>query len=181
MYVAITRAKEKLWLTRSRSRYLYGRREPTMRSRFVEELKDELGIQDVRARYSGDFGYERRQSYNGYGSYGSRGNGSRTGDRISGEEGFTFGTAAKRPPALEPSRPQTPGGLQQTRSAATKSASGVELSRFTVGTKVRHPRFGTGVITARKNETTNLIVTVRFEVAGNKDLAAVLAPLTILE
>ena len=56
MYVAITRAREKLWLTRSRSRYLYGKREPTVRSEFIDELKDELGIEDVKARYAGDCG-----------------------------------------------------------------------------------------------------------------------------
>ncbi len=176
MYVAITRAKEKLWLTRSRSRYLYGRREPTMRSRFVEELKGELDLRDTGAR-----SYERRGSYNGYnGGYNSYNGGYNGGERSFGQgrgdredEGFSFGSA-KKPPAFEP-KPQT------AKPAATKSASGVELSRLTVGTKVSHPRFGRGVITARKNETTNLIVTVHFEMAGNKDLAATLAPLTVLE
>ncbi len=168
MYVAITRAKERLWLTRSMSRYLYGRREVTTRSRFVEELSGELGIHDVRARYSGDFGYPRR-------SAGAFPSGRRREERE--ESGFTFGTAAKRPPV-----PVPPAQRQSTsRPAPSKSTSGVELSRFTVGTRVSHPRFGTGVITARRNEETNLIVTVRFEVAGNKDLAAVLAPLTVLE
>ena len=46
--------------------------------------------------------------------------------------------------------------------------------------KVKHPRFGTGVITALRGNEANLIVTVKFDVAGNKDLAAALAPLEIL-
>ncbi len=162
MYVAITRAKENLWLTRSRSRYLYGRREPTMRSRFVEEIKDELGIRAEKPRYSG-YGYERR----GYGTYSSRFSESR------GEEGAVFG-GTHRPPAFTPAP-------SSSAPRASASASGVNFSRFTVGTRVRHPRFGEGEIVATRNESTNLIVTVCFQTAGNKDLAAALAPLTILE
>lgn len=44
MYVAVTRARERLYLTRSRSRYLYGKREPTARSRFLKELSSELSL-----------------------------------------------------------------------------------------------------------------------------------------
>lgn len=44
MYVAITRAKKELYLTRSKSRYLYGRRDLTAPSKFVSELAPELGI-----------------------------------------------------------------------------------------------------------------------------------------
>ncbi len=173
MYVAITRAKEKLWLTRSRSRFLYGRRQPTMRSRFVEELGDELGIGDVRARYSGDFGsYPGQRGYGGYRSY--PGGKSFGAERRGEEESFTFGKQAP-PPRSAPAE-RTPQAPRVTRTNA-----GVEISRFVVGAKVSHPRFGRGVIVAVRNGSGNPIVTVRFETAGNKDLAAVLAPLTVLE
>ena len=39
MYVAITRAKTNLYLTRAKSRYLYGNRSVTAESRFVKEIK----------------------------------------------------------------------------------------------------------------------------------------------
>ena len=39
MYVAVTRAKERLYLTRSKSRFLYGKRESTARSRFTERTR----------------------------------------------------------------------------------------------------------------------------------------------
>ena len=45
MYVAITRAERELYLTRSKSRYLYGRRDLTAPSKFIKELAGELGIQ----------------------------------------------------------------------------------------------------------------------------------------
>ena len=92
MYVAITRAKELLYLTRSKSRYLYGKREPTMRSRFLKELsgcvdlpremrRSPYGYSDyddpemygndayVGGRYETNDGYGRKNSY-GYGGYG---------------------------------------------------------------------------------------------------------------
>ena len=44
MYVAITRAEKELYLTRSKSRYLYGHRDITAPSKFINELASELGI-----------------------------------------------------------------------------------------------------------------------------------------
>ena len=58
--------------------------------------------------------------------------------------------------------------------------TGADLSRFREGARVRHPRFGEGVVTGVRGAGGNLIVTVHFETAGNKDLAAALAPLEVL-
>ncbi len=183
MYVAITRAREKLWLTRSRSRFLYGRREPTMRSEFIEELKEELKIPDVRAypRYSGDWG---RSYGSGYASAPRRfGRASEySGDD---ESGFTFGGMKKTTPAPTAAKTATtPAAPVRFGGIGTKptqpQTQGKDVSRFTVGAKVKHPRFGVGEITATRGAASNLIVTVKFEVAGNKDLAAVLAPLEII-
>ena len=66
MYVAITRAEKELYLTRSKSRYLYGHRDMTAPSKFVKELAAELGVK-VSApvyerprleRFYDDSGYE---------------------------------------------------------------------------------------------------------------------------
>ena len=179
MYVAITRAREKLWLTRSRSRYLYGRREPTARSEFIDELKDELNIIDRPARYTGDFGayssgyssYSR--SSGGYGGYNSFVNSApRRVGRASDEEpsGPVFGGASK------PVQNVRFGNIGVNKPAPAAK----DTSRFQVGVRVKHPRFGVGQITAVRGAESNLIVTVKFEIAGNKDLAAVLAPLEIL-
>ncbi len=70
MYVAITRAKERLWLTRSKSRYLYGKREPSMRSRFLKELASELDLpRETRRSPYGYDGYDDPESY-GNSAYG---------------------------------------------------------------------------------------------------------------
>lgn len=180
MYVAITRARERLWLTRSRSRYLYGKREPSMRSRFVDELKGELEIPETRAypRYSGDFG--GNSGYNGgYGGYARGGFGGGFGSapkRVGSyseqrEESYrTFGAGKPVPaPVSRPAPYQPPAPTPKK-----------DVSGFAVGTKVRHTRFGDGEIVAVRGQGGNLIITVRFDKAGNKDLAAALAPLEIL-
>ncbi len=176
MYVAITRAQRRLYLTRSKSRYLYGRREPTVRSRFVEELKDLLSIPEQRAypRYGGDFGGNAGYGYGGYrGGYGrSYGYGNSAPRRVGSarqEESLpTFGTGK---PPVRTSRP-TPAQPQAEKK---------DTSRFAVGTRVRHARFGEGEVIAMRGTRENLIITVHFASAGNKDLAAALAPLEILE
>ena len=52
MYVAITRAKDRVWFTRSKSRYLYGKREPTARSRFLKELSKHLQLPNETRQFS---------------------------------------------------------------------------------------------------------------------------------
>ena len=70
MYVAITRAKERLYMTRSKSRYLYGKREPTMRSRFLKELSSEVELPQEARRPSYGYGdWDDPESY-GNSAYG---------------------------------------------------------------------------------------------------------------
>ena len=122
-YVAITRAKQRIWFTRSKSRYLYGKREPTARSRFLKELSSELELpRETRAqslgygdyddpesygnssygggRYGANDDYGGRRTsfgggYSGYGSYGARG-GDRTNSSVTRSAwngGKSYGTS----------------------------------------------------------------------------------------
>ncbi len=108
MYVAITRAKERLYLTRSKSRYLYGKREPTARSRFLKELSSELDLpKEQKSRYDFDDEYESYGSYggskkSGYGSYGSSSYGNNYGGNSSygssGGYGSSYGGSTYKAP-----------------------------------------------------------------------------------
>ena len=42
MYVAITRAMKKLWITSAKKRMIYGQESPSILSRFVKEINDDL-------------------------------------------------------------------------------------------------------------------------------------------
>ncbi len=192
MYVAITRAKERLWLTRSKSRYLYGKREPTGRSKFVEELKDVLQLPKeklVYQRFTGDYDeydedYEQRgRGYGSYAGYAPRGYGSggtyasntrRVGtySETQKEQTFTTFGGSKKPP-------QRFGGVGMSAVKPPETPR-KDTSGYTVGTRVKHARFGEGTVIAVRGESKNLIITVHFQTVGNKDLAAALAPLEIL-
>ncbi|MCD8286119.1 MAG: UvrD-helicase domain-containing protein [Clostridia bacterium] len=81
MYVAITRAKDNLYFTRSRSRYIYGHREQTVASTFVKDLATDLGLFMRHGCYvQGGFGYTSSDpSGNQYGGPYSLNNGSQYG------------------------------------------------------------------------------------------------------
>ncbi len=185
MYVAITRAREKLWLTRSRSRYLYGRREPTALSQFVGELKSLLSLPEtpVSKRYSGDYygnggGYGFGRSVGGYANGSVRKVSTATAYQNKGaDEGFrTFGAGAKKPTVQTGAF----GNIGKRVTPAPAPSSEKDVSRFQVGVRVKHARFGEGEVVALRGSDKNMIITVRFQTAGNKDLAAALAPLEIV-
>lgn len=60
MYVAITRAKEKLYLTRSKSRFLYGHRQISMPSKFINELAPVLGIKPQARPVYNEYSYRSK-------------------------------------------------------------------------------------------------------------------------
>lgn len=172
MYVAITRARERLYLTRSKSRYLYGHREPSTRSEFVEELSDLLDLpaeRKIGVGYGYGSGGYNTKSYGGYGG-GFRGNGAvkRVGTYSApSEEGYkTFGSG----------KPKAQPAPRILNAAQPKK----EVPVFEVGMRVRHAKFGEGEVVATRGAQSNVIVTVQFASAGKKDLAAALAPLEIL-
>ena len=174
MYVAITRARKRLWLTRSRSRYLYGERSMTLPSRFIGELSKELGVEEPPAR----------ASYRGYGkSYG----------------GYTGAGAAYKRPFARPQRsedgyysdlpPEPPRAASAFSAAAAYRAGGAasspsapskDFSAFRAGVRVRHPKFGEGVIVSVRGSGKDMAVNVSFPGFGIKQLSVLIAPLQIL-
>ena len=139
MYVAITRAKERLYLTRSKSRYLYGKREPTARSRFLKELASEIELpKETRPTFRGygdwddpesygnsaygggryasndDYG-SRKTNYGGYGSYGDSSRQNSAASR-SAWSGNSYGSTSHGG--------TTYGGVSYGSQSATKKSSG---------------------------------------------------------
>ena len=222
MYVAITRAKERLYLTRSKSRYLYGKREPTARSRFLKELSSEIelpkelrrpsyGYSDYddpenygngsyaggryasndeysgrRSNFGGGYGSSYGGSYSGNSSYGGNayGGSSYGGGYGSGSapvkrstwNGGTYG-ARQTPTVEKESSGFTFGGVAKV---AKPTAAGKDLSVFQIGVKVKHPKFGEGMIVGVNGAGNNMILKVAFEGLGIKQLSASLAPLTVI-
>ncbi len=197
MYVAITRAKENLYLTRSKSRYLYGKREPTARSRFLKELSSEIELPKEQRRIAYGYGdYDDPESYGNQaygggryamnddfggrrtsfgGGYSSRGYDNDRGNssiKRTAWTGNTYGTSSSGT-----SGGFTYGGSKPNKPTATANK---DLSGYTIGKKVKHPKFGNGMIVGTRGVGSNMIIDVAFEGLGIKQLSASLAPLTLL-
>ncbi len=203
MYVAITRAKERLYLSRSKSRYLYGKREPTARSRFLKELADfvELPKEQRRSPYgygtdgygdgdpesygNGAYGAARYSGRNGYGyggsSYADRQNSAIKRTSYGGSSyGSTYGS--KPVGAYTGGSSYSATASQASYGGAVKPKTGAvkDLSVFALGKKVSHPKFGEGTVIGLRGEGKNMILDVAFAGLGIKQLSAALAPLTVL-
>ena len=148
MYVAITRAEKNLYLTRSKSRYLYGHRDLTRPSKFITELASELG---VKTTYYPERKLEQYKSYKS--SYDS-------------DSGYESDFAPKNNITFKPA----------FGSVAPKKPAGT--AKYSVGMRVKHAKFGVGMVVALKNGGT--VINVAFDGQGIKELSASLAPLEIL-
>ena len=202
MYVAVTRAKKLLWLTRSKSRYLYGHRERTAPSPFIKEMSgkiknNELEVSSYSRRsyyggsgygggygsgYARESGYGSRSTYGGDGYEGDFWDGERQRGRgvYSSDDGYAPDPAPSysQPAYSQPAKPQKTFSAASGFGGSPKPAVGGGAKNYFVGCKVRHPKFGTGTVIALKNG--GAVVNVAFENQGIKELSASIAPLEIL-
>ena len=207
-YVAITRAKERLYLTRSKSRYLYGKRELTMRSRFLKELSSEIALpRETRHAPYGYDGYDDPESYgnsaygggryasnDGYKGYGNTnyGYGARQNSSISrsawkggstyGGLGYGSNTSYGSNYGGAKTEEKKTGGFTYggLGRSTPKPTTGKDVSALRVGVRVKHPKFGNGTIVNARGAGSNTILDIAFEGLGIKQLSATLAPLTVL-
>ena len=142
-YVGMTRAKETLILCSAAMRTLYGRTDYTRESQFLRELDKRL--------LEGDAVYERRQTGGGPGV----------------STGSFDGYAAKESP-----RPYDALRYAKAATRANAAAGGSD-SDFAAGDKVRHAKFGEGLVIDQDEKTISVI----FDSAGMKKMAKGIAPL----
>ena len=151
MYVAITRARKRLYLSHSQTRMLHGQTRFHIKSRFFDELP-ESALKWITPKQQG-FGTFMPQAA-GSGGYGSAGYG---GGRSWGGKSETF--------ASPPVPPQ-------------KAAPGHGLS---AGTAVFHNKFGEGKVLAIEGAGDDARAQVNFPRHGTKWLALAIAKLTIVD
>lgn len=176
MYVAVTRARELLYLSRAKNRFLYGSTKPTARSVFLKELADKVGLKNEsegRSLFASDgyddYGYYRRKDeFYGSKTYGAKQYGERTRS-VQKDDGFSFGHVDAGQGSF------VFGGAKPKQSPTPQK----DLSVFTIGTKVVHAKFGAGVVVGIKGTGANMILDIAFTGGGIKQLSASLAPLTV--
>jgi DNA helicase-2/ATP-dependent DNA helicase PcrA len=157
MYVAITRARRRLYLTHAQTRLLHGQTRYHIPSRFLDELPAESlqWLSPPRARGAGGFGGGWASSAQP--AWGRSGLGD---DRPAGMAGI---------PAAVP---------VPTRSAPAVSASGTEIR---TGMAVFHTKFGEGRVLAIEGQGNDARAQVDFRRHGTKWLALAVAKLTPVE
>lgn len=167
MYVAITRAREKIYFTRSKSRFLYGKRQMTFPSCFLKELEPVMEIGE-------SLSYNQRNTYGQHEYGGTYGLGKmQVSSYKKDDQGYaTFGSRTASAPA--------PSRTVPLRVATVSAPQTKDLTKFRAGVKVKHPKFGIGTIVMTKGEGQNLIVNIAFEGQGVKQLSAALAPIEII-
>ena len=170
-YVAITRARERLYLTRAAVRSAWGTPQEMPPSRFLDDIPAEL-LDVRRAATSGE---RMRASYGGSygsGSYGrSRGSDGRDpwGDADTGAFGSGRGGASAQPAGV---RKVTRMGVAPA-AAATEDKPVLELK---VGDRVKHATLGAGTVTGVEGEGPRTVARIRFGM-GEKRLLVRMAPM----
>ena len=183
-YVALTRARERLYITRAAARSAWGAPQEFPPSRFIEEIPAEL-IDWRRQESSHDAlrssGWSRPGA--GRGRRGERGE----------ADGFFYDSAFDDAPVVGsgtgfvPGRlgvdapgPQAPERVEERAGGAQAAGADsglIDHAGFSIGDDVRHKSFGTGRILAFEGQGRSAVAKVRFANGQTKRLALRFAPL----
>ena len=191
MYVAITRARKELYLTSSSSRFMYGKRDAAVKSRFLREIDM---VKDQAFGYGGYYGDDYSSSYAGYrtarkeydsynSDYGNYQSGKYSNNSYSSGGGYKSAYSASSyntHSTTSYSTANTKGGLNIAglSKATDIGKKNIDASKVVVGAKVNHIKFGAGVIVDTSSYTSNKCVTIDFGVIGRKALSLDYAPIT---
>lgn len=167
MYVAITRAKQRLFLSRPKVKFSYEnkRTEYTMISRFLPEIFDNLNKKSNIIN-----GSVIRSDMESSGYYDSL--------RVSEKKASLDELMSSHANVVNVSKTSNPSSASSNQTAKFNTA---DYSKFKKGTKVRHPHFGDGEVTLGVTDFASAFVTIKFESVGIKTLSLKYAVLEIIE
>jgi len=165
-YVAMTRAKEQLYLTCANQRMLFGRTSANRPSRFTREIPEEHLSRSGRA---GSLGFDPFNQDVGWGGMPSR---------TSGYEGYGKPAAPAAPSyggferAMEraSARSQATARWAAAGSSAGMSNTAAHAPDFRKGDMVVHKAFGEGMILSIQKMGGDALVEIAFDNAGTKRL-----------
>ena len=186
-YVAMTRARQKLFITTARTRLVFGQTQNLMVSRFIREIPDEF-VDEVGGSRGGDYTSGRNAMYGSTASQAARpafpGAPERPTERPT-ERPYTagnttygvFGAFGISAPTLFSSPSATAANANASANPA-KPSGVVDLKP---GEKVSHARFGIGKVISVEPVAGDAILLVHFDTAGQKRLLARMAGLSRVE
>jgi DNA helicase II / ATP-dependent DNA helicase PcrA len=179
MYVAITRARKRLYLSYAGQRMLHGQTRYGIVSRFLDEIPAALCkwivVPDKQAAYGGGMGASTNKGYGGGGWEKPGARGSYASETRGGGHVYTGfkQNIVKDENAADYGRE----GAPDTSRANFETARG-DAHPFKVGQTVAHAKFGEGVVLSFEGRGTDARVQVKFRADGTKWLALQYAKLT---
>lgn len=162
-YVAVTRAKQRLWLTYANSRYRFGNLTQNDPSRFIDELPEER----LDKSFAGG-GSLRNTTTNHWNPF-------NTNNSSFGNKSY------KSQPAEKPSYVVASPIIKIKEHVPTEGFAPSNTSHLREGQKVEHKKFGFGEVIKMEGAAHNPIATVKFEHNGEKKIMLNYAQLRIVE
>src|SRR5688572_494685 len=170
-YVAITRAKQRLWITYASTRYRFGTLVQNEPSRFIDELPENFmdrsfaggGPRNQGTDFGNGTAFERMRGWGGSGR-----------DWTSDNRQST----KKETPSYLTPKTAIQKVVEHVPSVDFKAS---DISNLQVGQKVEHQKFGFGEVIKKEGAAHNPIATIKFENNGEKKIMLNYAKLRILE
>ena len=158
-YVALTRAKEKIYILHTKSRLLYGQTQYNPISRFVTEIPEQYVVREGNEYASGMYGSQR------------------TSPKVYfTETNRESQSAYKKPNSAADST--TVGGVATVGKPITRATpSSAQKIVFKPGDRVKHMTFGEGEVLSVRPMGADTLYEVMFDNAGTKKLMATYARL----
>lgn len=158
-YVALTRAEKKLYLSYAKNRYRFGNSQPTLKSRFIDELDGTL-VMTEGGKLLLDIRVEEKEQRRIVRA---------DDDEYSQEESNMFSNRWKEKPAKKSFVPKP------------SAPSIADSPLYKAGMKVSHKMFGMGKVVSVQGSGDEARVKVFFNRAGEKTLVVKFANLTVVE
>ncbi|MBC7890218.1 MAG: UvrD-helicase domain-containing protein [Ferruginibacter sp.] len=170
-YVAITRAKKKLWLTYANARYRFGQLQQNEPSRFIDEMPpDYIDKSFAGGGIRNQGGHTNNWGGSSFDRNGADGNSYKPSlPQPAKKEEKT------RPAYLVPTRPQIKEHIPSPDFTPS------DTSNLQAGQKVEHLKFGFGEVIKMEGAVHNPIAIVQFELNGEKKIMLNYAKLRVLE
>jgi len=162
-YVAVTRAKHKLWLTYANTRYRFGNLTQNDPSRFINELPEE---RLDRAFAGGNMRNNQSSHWNPFDKMKSAWKGPAADDRPRYTE--------------KPAYVNTVAAVKIKEHIPSPDFAPSDTSHLQEGQKVEHQKFGFGEVIKMEGAAHNPIATVKFEHNGEKKIMLNYAKLRVL-
>ena len=169
-YVAVTRARQKLWLTYAQSRYKFGKPTANDPSRFLDEVPVQYadhtrtgGMRSSGGSFAQQSAFDRLHSK----PFGGGGGSSHSS------------TGASKPSAPAYLNPVNKPSLYQHSPSENFAPS--DITDLEEGTRIEHQKFGFGTVTKLEGKQHNPIATIQFDEVGEKKIMLNYARIMIVE